>query len=180
VTAAAQLRSPRISARRGFTFFEVTLVLLILGTVAAALVPVIGNNIRASRLRTAANVLAADLEFAASTCISRPKNPAAVSFDVLHQRYTVFDFVTGAMLKHPMDGQEYVNDFSTGRNAQFADVVLSSVAVGTGSPTTSASITFDAYGKPTLPANLVIVLTYKTQSLTVTVSAATGDVTISG
>lgn len=177
MTIATHARPAR---RRGFTLFEVTLVLLILGTVAAALVPVVGGNIRSSRLRTAANVLAADLEYAASTCISRPKNPAAVSFDAVQNRYTVLDLNTGATLKHPMDGQDYVNDFASGRNANFADVAISSVAVGTASPTTAASITFDAYGKPTLAANLTITLTYKTQSLAVTVNSVTGDVTISG
>jgi Tfp pilus assembly protein FimT len=161
--------------RRAFSLFELTFVLLVLGIIAAALVPAIGNNIRSSRLRTAANVLAADIDYCASVCISRPGSLAAVTFG--SNKYTLIDRGSSATLKHPMDNQDYINDFSTGRNANYADVVLSSV-LSNGNPVTA--LTFDAYGKPDLTADLVITLIYKSQSLTVIIKYETGDVTISG
>lgn len=162
---------------RAFSLFELTFVLLILGIVAAALVPAVGNNIRAPRLRAAANVLAADIEYCASLCISRPGDPAALLFNLPANRYSLIDLDSGNTLTHPMDGQDFLNDFASGRNAQLADIQITS-ALCAGTPATA--LTFDAYGKPVLTADLVITLTYKTQSLTLTVSAATGDVTIAG
>jgi prepilin-type N-terminal cleavage/methylation domain-containing protein len=161
---------------RAFTLFELSLCLLIIGIIAAALVPIIGNNIRSSRLRTAANVLAADIDYCSSICISKPKSPAAVSFNTSQNKYTLIDVNTGATLKHPADSADFVNDFATGRNSQYADVVLKSAVAGTD----VAALTFDSYGKPVLSADLVITLTYNMQTLTVTVKAGTGDVSISG
>jgi len=170
--------SSRLISRRralAFTLFELSLCLLIIGTIAAALVPIIGNNIRSSRLRTAANVLAADIDFCASTCIGKPSSPAAVSFGV--NKYTLLDVNSGNTLTHPMDGGTYINDFETGRNAQLTDVKIKSV---TSAGNAVTALTFDSYGKPVLTADLLVTLVYNAQSLTVTVKAATGDVTISG
>jgi hypothetical protein len=58
--------------------------------------------------------------------------------------------------------------------------VISSIAIGAAAPSAATSLTFDAYGKSTVAGDLVIVLTYKSQSLTLTVASATGDITISG
>ncbi len=171
--------SHRHRAVRAFTLFELSLCLMIIGIIAAALVPIIGNNIRSSRLRTAANVLAADIDYCSSICISRAKatNAAAISFDTAHNKYTLIDVASGATLKHPADSSDFVNDFATGRNAQYADVVLKSITAGS-NPVTA--LTFDCYGKPAASADVVITLTYNMQTLTVTVKASTGDITISG
>lgn len=159
-----------------FTLFEMTLVVLIIGIIAAALVPPMGRNLTSPRLRTAANILATDLEFCASECIAQPSAPRTIAFDLANNCYTLADN-TGTTLKFPGDGLDYVNDFSTGRNAQLAGVTISSVVAGAATP---ATVTFDPYGKPLLVSNLVITLSYSGQTLTVTVNAATGDVTISG
>jgi prepilin-type N-terminal cleavage/methylation domain-containing protein len=162
---------------RAFTLFEMTLVVLILGILAAALIPPVGRNLTSPRLRTAANMLAADLEFCASESIAQPGAPRAITFDVAHNKYTLSEVGGGTTLKHPGDSQDYVNDFATGRNAQLAGVTITSVVSGAANLTT---VTFDPYGKPQLAADLAVTLSYGGQSFTVTMSAATGDVTISG
>src|SRR5438045_3147298 len=112
------------SGRRAFSLFEMTLVILILGTIAAALVEPVGTNLTSPRLRTAANVLASDLEFCASESIAQPNALRSVTFDLVHNKYTLVDN-TSTALKFPGDSQDYINDFSTGRNIQFAGVTLS-------------------------------------------------------
>src|SRR4051812_8141663 len=85
------------AARRAFTLFEMTLVVLILGIVAAALIPPVGNNITSPRLRTAANVIACDLEYCASESIAQPTALRAITFDTVRNKYTLVDN-TGASL----------------------------------------------------------------------------------
>lgn len=156
---------------------EILTVVCILGIVAAALVTPLNSNVYAPRLRTAANVLAADIDYCASECIAQPSNPRVIQFDLSNNKYSMLDFNAGTVLKFPGDGQDFINDFSTGRNAQFSGVTIRSITSG-GSAVTS--LAFDAYGKPLLTADLIITLGYNNQTLTLTVKYTTGDVTISG
>ena len=160
---------------RAFTLMELLTVVCILGIIAAALVPPIEGNVFSPRLRTAANVLAADIDFCASECIAQPSSPRAIIFST--NKYSLIDFNAGNTLKFPADGQDYVNDFANGRNAQLSGVTLQSITSG-GTPVTS--VTFDAYGRPLLPADLILTLAFKGSAMTVTVKYTTGDITITG
>ena len=170
---ARLIRPKRCGGRRpAFTLFEMMAVVFILGIIAAALVPPLGNNVYSPRLRTAANVLAGDIDFCASECIAQPNAPRAITFDTTGNKYTVLDFNAGAAVKHPADAKDFINDFATGRNAQLAGVTLASVVSG---GTAVGTVTFDAYGRPLLTSDLVITLAYNGQTLTgllVTVSVA--------
>jgi len=161
----------------GFTLVEILIVVMILGIAVAAAVPVVENNIRSPKLRAAANVLAADIEFTASESIGHPNAPRAIVFDVTHNKYTVEDFNAGTTIKNPGDGLDFVNDFVTGRNAQLSGVTITGITMGNG---TLSTLTFDAYGKPLITADLVITLSYNGTAMTVTVKQTTGDTSISG
>lgn len=156
---------------------EILIVVAILGIVVAAAVPVVENNIRSPKLKTAANVLASDIEFTASECIGHPNDPRAIVFDTTHNKYTVEDFSSGQAINNPGDGLTFVNDFSTGRNAQLSGVSITGITMGGSTLTT---LTFDAYGKPVTTADLVITLSYNGQTMTVTVKQTTGDTSIAG
>ena len=160
--------------RRAFTLFEIVLVLLILGIAAALVVPKAGN-LYAGRLKTAANLLASDIEFCQSECIGQPNAPRAVIFDKFHNNYKIVVFSSSATIKHPGDGLDYYNDFATGRTAQLAGVQISDVLASTTALTT---LTFDAYGRPLITGDLIITLFYSGQTMTVRVKNGTGDVTV--
>jgi prepilin-type N-terminal cleavage/methylation domain-containing protein len=162
---------------RGFTLFEMVLVVLVLGIVAAALVPPIGNNLYSPRLRTAANILAADIDFCASECIARPNTPRVITFDTMANRYSVIDFATSTPIKHPVDGLDFTNDFSTGRNAQLSGVRIQSIVSGS---TPLSTLAFDSYGRPLLNADAVITLVFGGRTMALQVSATTGDISITG
>ncbi len=172
----AQFKWPGKRAR-AYTLFELMLVVLIIGIAAAAIVPAVGNNVHSSSLRAAANVLAADIELCASDCIGQPGAPQAITFDAANNKYSVIDVHSGTTINHPMDSMPFVNDFSTGRNAQLKGVSITSLVMGAG---TLTSLTFDMYGKPVTTADFVITLTYNSQTMTVTVKQGTGDVSIAG
>jgi prepilin-type N-terminal cleavage/methylation domain-containing protein len=163
--------------RGGFTLFELVMVLLILGIAAAAIVPAVGTNLYSSKLKTAANVLAADIEFCSSECIAQPSAPRAITFDTTHNTYSVIDFNAGTVVNNPGDAMPYTNDFATGRNAQLNGVTITALTMGSG---TLSALSFDAYGKPLVTADFVITLTYNGQNMMVTVKMGTGDVSISG
>jgi type II secretory pathway pseudopilin PulG len=153
------------------------LVLLILGIAAAAIVPAVGTNLYSSKLKTAANVLASDIEFCSSECIAQPSAPRAITFDTTHNSYSVIDFNAGTVINNPGDAMAFTNDFATGRNAQLSGVSITALTMGAG---TLTALSFDAYGKPLITADFVITLSYKGQTMTVTVKMGTGDVSISG
>ena len=168
--------TPRNSFRaNGFTVFELTMVVMVIAIVAAILVPSVGNNLRSSRLSTAANVLAADIEYCSSECITRPSTPRAIVFDTTLNKYTVQDLNTSTIVSHPADSLPFVNDFTTGRNIQLQGVAIRSIAMGAG---TLSVLTFDAYGRPSITADVIISLSYNNATMTVTVKKGTGDVTI--
>jgi prepilin-type N-terminal cleavage/methylation domain-containing protein len=158
---------------RAFTLVEVIMVLLVLGIAAAMVVPAVGSNLYAARLKTAANVLASDIEFCQSECIAQPSAPRAVVLDVASNTYKLVVFSSNATIKHPADGQNFVNDFATGRNAQLSGVSITAVTGGT-----PATLTFDGYGRPLITADMVITLAFSGQTMTVTVAKGTGDVSI--
>ncbi len=164
------------SRHRAFTLFEIVLCLLILGIAAAMVLPAAANA-GSPRLRSAANALAADIDFCSSECIAQPSAPRAITFDPTHNKYTVIDFHAGTAINFPGDSLPYVNDFATGRNAQLTGVSIASITMG---GATLSSLTFNAYGKPLITANLVITLTYNGTNMVVTVNSATGDVSITG
>src|ERR1035437_4325879 len=113
----ARMTETRGGGRGGFTLLELLLVVLVVGIAAAVWVPVVGDNLGSPRLRSAANVLAADIEFCSSECITRPGSPRALVFDLVNNKYTLQDLSSGTAIAHPADGQPFVNDFATGRNS---------------------------------------------------------------
>src|SRR4051812_31933606 len=87
--------------RRGFTLFELVLVVLVVGIAASIVLPSLGSNWYSPRLRSAANVLAADIEFCSSECITRPTAPRGIVFDLENNKYTVQDMGSGQAIAHP-------------------------------------------------------------------------------
>jgi len=160
---------------RGFTLFELTVVILIIGIAAAVLLAAVGGDIRSSRLSIAANVLASDIEFCQGECINRPDTPRQITFNLTNNTYSVQDRTTGSVINHPADGLPFINDFATGRNAQLSGVTLAGLAMGSGSQNI---LTFNSYGQPTITADFVVTLSYNGNTMKVTVKQMTGDVSV--
>ena len=118
----------------GFTIVELLIVIMIIGIAAMISVPIMssGGNIQ---IRSAANMIAADLEYAKSIAITRQEN-FSVSFDSNNDFYEVQD-TNGVVILHPVSKRSYRIDFPN-------DERLSRVGIDV----PSFTVTFDSLGSP--------------------------------
>ena len=163
------------ASRGGFSLFELTIVILIIGIVAAMMLPAVGTNYTSSRLSSAANVLASDIEFCASECITHPSNARAIVFDLTNNNYTVEVYATATASDASGGPASRSSMILRPGGTRLTGVTITKIVVGSGTMTTLA---FDAYGRPTITADMVITLSYAGNTQTVTVKKGTGEVSI--
>jgi prepilin-type N-terminal cleavage/methylation domain-containing protein len=83
----------------GFTIVEIIIVVVIIAIAALAAVPMMGSA-ASLQIRSAVNMIAADLEYAKSMAISRGQNFSVV-FDENTDSYRIEDQV-GTVIQHPV------------------------------------------------------------------------------
>ncbi len=158
----------------GFTLIEVLIVLVIISIAAMAAIPMM-SSAGSIQIRSAASMVAADLAYAKGIAISRQQNYTVV-FDVSNETYQIED-AAGDVIGHPVKtGFDYVVDFSS--DSRFSRVDIS----GANFDDTS-SIEFDYLGSPYNGSggamnSGVITLEAGEATMTVTVEAVTGYITI--
>jgi prepilin-type N-terminal cleavage/methylation domain-containing protein len=124
----------------GFTLAEILLVVVIIAIAAMIAVPMMGSA-GSIQIRSAANMIAGDLEYAKSMAISRQKNYSVV-FNPAGDYYEVHD--PNGIIKHPVKkGFDYRVDFSS--DSRLNKVVIDNADFDPGS---SNTITFDYLGSP--------------------------------
>ncbi|MDD5327770.1 MAG: GspH/FimT family pseudopilin [Phycisphaerae bacterium] len=163
----------------GFTLMEILLVVLIVAIAAAIAVPMMGST-ASMQIRSAANMIAADLEYAKSMAISRQKNYSVVfNADPANSYYEVHD--PDGIIEHPVKkGFDYKVDFSS--DSRLNNVVIDAADFD---PDSSNTITFDYLGSPhsgseTLnPLNSgVISISAGNFTMTINVEPVTGFISI--
>ena len=165
----------------GFTLVELLIVIAIIMIAALTAIPMM-SSAASVQIRSAANMIAADLEYAKSMAISRGQNYSVV-FDTTAESYQIFEDQSGTLvlIKHPVKkGFYYEINFSTDGRLNKVDIV--EVDFDPGSDNT---ITFDYFGSPysgpgiSSPLNSgVISLQAGETTTTVTVEAVTGYISI--
>jgi len=157
----------------GFTVIEILIVVVIIGIAAMIVIPMASSG-AGMQIRSAADMIAADLEYAKSRAISRGQNFSVV-FDVTTESYRIED-QAGTVISHPVKkGFDYIIDL--GR--QGLDKV-NIVAVNFDS---TSGVTFDYLGSPYNnsggPLNSgTITLQAGTTTATVSVEPVTGFVSV--
>lgn len=122
----------------GFTLIEILLVVVIIAIAAMIAVPMMGSA-SSVQIRSAANMIAADLEYAKSMAISRQKNYSVV-FNTANDYYEVHD--PNGIIGHPVKkGFDYKVDFNS-------DSRLNKVVIDNADFDSSNTITFDYLGSP--------------------------------
>jgi len=123
---------------------EILIVVLIIAIAAMIAVPMIGS-MDSMQIRSAANMIAADLEYAKSMAISRGQNYSVV-FETT-KSYQIFKNEGGALepIEHPVkktkETSDYIVNFST-------DSRLDKVVIESANFDSSSTITFDSLGSP--------------------------------
>ena len=158
----------------GFTLIEIIVVVVILSIAAMITVPMF-TSASTVQLKTAANMIAADIEYAKSMSISRQKNHSVV-FDVSNESYQIKDS-DGNVISHPTNGSG-VFTISFQSESRLSGVNITSAEFDS-----NDTLIFNYLGSPlnqsSTPLNSgQIILTADGRTITITVEPVTGYVTI--
>lgn len=123
---------------RAFTIVEIIIVMAIIAIAALIMVPMMGSA-ASMQLHSAANMIAADLEYAKSMAISRSQTFSVV-FNTTEDSYRIQD-QNGITIGHPVKrGFDYVIDLQ--------DAGLNKVDISSVNFDTTGTIKFDYVGSP--------------------------------
>jgi len=166
VKGAMKMLSKNSSQICGFTLIEVIAVIVIIAIAALIAVPVI-SSASGTQLRAAADMVAADIEYARSMAISRQK-PYTVIFDTTSDSYRVEN--ESGVVTHPARaGFQYIVNFKT-------DGRLNKVDIAGANFSSSNQVLFNYLGSPA--SGGVITLSTGSATLKVNVEPVTGFVSI--
>ena len=162
------------AASGGFTLIEIVIVVVIVAIAAMMAIPII-SSATSFQIRSAANIIAADLEYAKTIAISKGQNFSVV-FDKTTESYRIED-QAGAVIAHPVKkGFNYIVDF---RN----DGRLDKVDIEDVNFDATSEIKFDYLGSPydaaDNPLNSgVITLKAGNMAATINIEPVTGFISI--
>lgn len=152
---------------RGFTVVEILIVLVIITIAALTAVPMM-SSASSVQIRAAANMIAADLEYAKSMAISRGQN-YSVRFDQAADSYQVEDQGNN-VIPHPVKkGFDYIVDFGNDTRLNRVDLTGANFS---GNP----DVEFDSLGSPDNGGT--VSLQAGTATMTITVEPITGYISI--
>jgi type II secretory pathway pseudopilin PulG len=151
----------------GFSLIEILIVVGILMIAAVMVVPMM-SSADSVQLRSAANMLAADLEYAKSIAITRGENFKVV-FEPFTEIYRIEDTI-GNVVSHPVKkGFDYVMDFTNeGR--------LNRVRIDSVNFNATNEVEFDCLGSPNQGGT--VVLEANGEVITVNVEPVTGFISV--
>jgi prepilin-type N-terminal cleavage/methylation domain-containing protein len=158
---------------RGFSVMEVLIVLVILAIVAIVAIP-IASSASGVQLRSAANMIAADLEYVKSAAITGAQDFSVV-FDSEQESYWVED-TEGTVIAHPVKkGFNYV--------VNLLDEGLGKVDIVSADFDSTSTVKFDYFGSPYNGSNDplnsgIIILQAGEVTITIAVEPVTGFISI--
>jgi prepilin-type N-terminal cleavage/methylation domain-containing protein len=168
LSVCRQIRYTLPGFRKGFTLIEIIIVVVILAIAAMTAIPMMSSG-GSVQIRSAANMIAADLEYAKSMSISRGQNYSVV-FDKNTESYRIED-QNSNMIPHPVKkGFYYIVDFKN-------DGRLNKVDITNVNFNSTDRVKFDCLGSPDNGGT--ISLSAGGPTATITVEPVTGFITIS-
>jgi len=150
----------------GFTMVEIIIVVVIIAIAALAAVPMM-SSAASIQIRSAANMIAADLEYAKSMAISRGQN-FSVEFDENTESYSIED-QDSVVIQHPVKkGFPYEINFQNDSRLSKVDITTVSF--------TDSKVQFDCLGSPDNGGTVILQADGTTK--TITVEPVTGFISI--
>ncbi len=156
----------------GFTLVEMMMVLIILSIAAAIAIPFATSG-SSTQLKSAANIISTDLEYAKSMAISRGQEYKAV-FDAGSESYQLED--SSGVIQHPVSHKNYAVNFAS--DSRLSRVSITSAVFDGGS-----TVQFNYLGSPldgtgSALNSGVITLTAAGETMTINIEPVTGYITI--
>lgn len=149
------------------------IVVVILAIAAAMVTPMFGQT-EITRLRAAADLLAADLAFAQVESITHGDDPRVVVFDSTNHQYHIAAASAPATpITNPVGNQPYLTQFGQGRASETTGVTIQSYALDGDN-----QLQFGIYGQLDQTTDATITLENAGRAITLTVNTVTGEVTI--
>ena len=150
----------------GFTMVEIVIVVVIIAIAALAAIPMM-SSAASLQIRSAANMIAADLEFAKSMAISRGQDFYVV-FDETNDSYQIED-QSSNVIQHPVKkGFDYIISFQNDNRLSKVDITNASF--------TNDKVRFDCLGSPDSGGTIILQADGTTK--TITVEHVTGFISI--
>lgn len=157
----------------GFSLVEMMITVTVLGIAGALVMPMLRPN-DAAKLRGAAAILAADLDACRAESVAHGEDTRLVVFNTSTAGYHLAAASDpDTALAHPMGGGDYTVRFGTADTSELAGVTIQSVTVGG-----DDQLGFGIYGQLDQATDATIVLASNGATVTLTLDAATGEVTI--
>lgn len=158
---------------RAYTLIEVMIVVFILGVVAAMALPMLGET-RSARLQAAAELLAADVNFAQLDSVAHSDDPRLIVFNTASHSYYLATVSTPERpMTHPVGKGPYLVQFGVGRAAESAGVRIVALSVGG-----DDQLRFGTFGQLDQAAPATVTLGLDQLRQTVTIDPINAEVTI--
>ncbi|MEM9914827.1 MAG: hypothetical protein AAF911_07700 [Planctomycetota bacterium] len=166
-------RSAPNPSTRGFTITEILVMVAVLSIASALAVPMFRDQ-GPTQLRSAAKLLAADLDAAKVESLTHGDDPRLVVFDTTNHTYHLAATSDPATpITNPVDRQPYLVDFGLGRAAALGMVEIQSVDLDG-----DDELGFGLYGQLDQTTAATITLAAGDATVTLTLDPATGEATI--
>lgn len=158
--------------RRGLTLIEIMVTLTCMAIAALIVMPALGDRAD-ERLRGAAQVLIADLEFAQSQSMSHGDDPRLLMIDSDKAGYRIVaKSAPTTPVTNPAGGDSYATRFGLGRASGLAGVRVSAYSLGG-----DDKLGFAVLGQLDQTADASITLQCGARKLVVTIDPTTGEAT---
>lgn len=159
--------------RHAFTMIEIMIVVAVIAILSAAAVPMLSAT-EHTKLRSAASIVLADLEFAQTESIANPATPRSVVFTTSTSTWNIITGTApGTTVTNPIDKQPYSTKFGIGRAASLSGVTISSVSLGTGN-----AVQFGGLGQTNLTNTGTVTLSCNSRTITLSIDPTTGEVSV--
>jgi len=159
--------------RDGFTIVEIMIVVSILAIASALVLPTF-RDAGSTQLRSAAKLLAADLDAAKVESLAHADDPRVVVFDTTNHAYHLAARSDSATpITNPFGRKPYAVTLGSGRAAALGMVQIQSVDLDG-----DDELGFGLYGQLDQTTPATITLAAEGATLTLTIDPATGEATI--
>lgn len=157
---------------------ELMLVVGIVAIIGALSVPLFAGT-ETTRLRSAASVLAADLDAARAESIGHGEDLRYIVFDTAtHTWHIAPSSDTTTPISHPDTALPYTRTLGQGALKQLAGVTISNYDLDTTTESNDNKLGFGLYGQLDQTTDATITLASGIHTVTLTINAVTGEVTI--